>query len=123
MKNSSLAVANEFDNIESVESIYSAETIEIIDCVTTQLMNPANDAPDTDQVAANEEYTPAEIYSLDNARLTKKSKMVERRACKSRLTDRRASARVTADGETQPDRREANRIANIDAIRLAHKLK
>lgn len=123
MKNNNLAAANEFDNIESVESIYSAEAMEIIDCVSTQLINSGNSAPNTDQAAANEEYTPAEIYSLDNARLTKQSKSIERRACKSRLTDRRASARLTADGETQPDRREANRIANIDAIRLAHKSK
>lgn len=112
--------ANEFNNIESIESVYSADAIEIIDCVSTQIISSENDAPKAEQAAANDEYTPGEIYSLDNARLTKQSKSIERRACKSRLTDRRSSARLTANGEAQLDRREANRIANVNAIRLAH---
>jgi len=115
--------ANEFNNIESVESIYSADTIEIIDCVSTHIISSGIDAPKTQEAAANDEFKAGEIYSLDNARMAKQSKSVERRACKSRLTDRRSSARVSANGETQLDRREANRIANVDAIRLAHKIK
>lgn len=111
--------ANDLDNIESIESIYSADTIEIIDSVSTQIISSDNNTPKSDQTAANEECTPGHIYSLDNARLIKKSKTVERREYKSRLTDRRSTARMTASVEAQTDRRDVNKIANIDAIRLA----
>lgn len=110
--------ANKFNNIESVESVYPVDTIDIIDCVSKQLVN--NNKTEQNHVAANDEYKQAHIYSLNNARMAKKSKSIDRRACKSRLTDRRSSTRVTACGEVQQDRREANRLANVDAIRLAH---
>jgi len=109
---------NSFNNIESVESIYPADAIDIIDTVSTQLINDKNAATEPNQTAANDQHSQGNIYSFDNARMLKKSKSQERRSLKSRLTDRRSDARVTASGEPQYDRREANRIANIDAIRL-----
>lgn len=117
------AASDEFNNIKSVESIYPAESIEIIDCVSTSIIRAAYDLPKSDATVANDEYSAGEIYSLDNARLSKQSKSQERRANKSRLTDRRANARITASGDVQEDRRAINNIANMDAIRLAHAAK
>jgi len=111
---------DDFNNIESVENIYPAESINIINCITEQTILNTEKAGDPAQSAANDEYTQGQIYSLDNARLTRQSKSIDRRACKSRLTDRRSGSRVSANGEIQQDRREANRIANVNAIRLAH---
>jgi len=113
-------IDDNFNNVESVESIYPAEAIDIIDTVSSQLINDKHANAEPEQTAANDQHSQGHIYSLDNARMLKKSKSQERRSLKSRLTDRRSDTRVTANGEPQYDRREANRIANIDAIRLTN---
>lgn len=104
----------EFNSLEAVECVYSAESIEIVDSVNAQavIFDTGSGA-----AAANETFTEAEIYSLDCARMAKHDRALERRSSKSRLTDRRQNARLTADGEVQPDRRAANRAANINALR------
>lgn len=107
-----------FNNVESVESVYPADAIDIIDTVSTQLTTADNAAPE--QRAANDQHAQGYIYSLSDARKLKQSKALERRAFKSRLTDRRSDTRMNASGEPQLDRREANRLANIEAIRLTH---
>lgn len=113
-------IDNEFNNVESVETIYPAESIDIIDNVSTQIISSTQTTMEPNRVAANDLYAPGHIFSLDNARLAKKSKSTERRALKSRLTDRRSDVRISANGEPQEDRRDANRIANVEAIRLTH---
>ena len=123
MKNNNQAIdtdtQNDFNNIESVESVYPADAIDIIDNTNSQVISNYSENPSSEKNAANDEQVSGEIYSLDNARLAKQSKSIERRACKSRLTDRRSAARLTASGEVQQDRRKANRIANVESIRLA----
>lgn len=104
----------EFNSQEAIESVYSADTIDIVDCSNAVAIVVDTD---TSAVAANENFTEADIYSLDCARMAKHDRALERRSSKSQLTDRRMSARVNADGEAQPDRRAANRAANINAIR------
>lgn len=113
-------IDDKFNNVESAESIYPADAIDIIDTLSKQLINDKHATAEPEQTVANDQHSQAHIYSLDNARMQKKTKSQERRSLKSRLTDRRSDARVTASGEPQYDRREANRIANIGAIRLAH---
>lgn len=108
---------NEFNNVESVESVYSSDIIDIIADNSAQLLGSEQELLGIGRNAANDAVIPGDIYSMDNARLSKHSKALERRAYKSRLTDRRADTRLTASGEIQQDRREANQIANIDAIR------
>lgn len=105
---------NDFNNVEAVESVYSSEVIDIISDSSAQLLNSEQELIGFGRSAANDAVIPGGIYSLDSAR---HSKALERRAYKSRLTDRRTDSRVTSSGEIQQDRREANRIANIDAIR------
>jgi len=53
----------------------------------------------------------ADIYKLPAKKLTRNKQKIERREFKNRLGDRRSEVRLTADGEPQPDRRRANRIA------------
>jgi len=110
-------INNEFNNLESVEAIYPAESIEIIDCVSAQFINSGQVVTEPEQHAANDANAPGHIYSMDNARMIKQSRSQERRACKSRLTDRRSEQRLNAAGEEQADRRDANRQLNINAIR------
>lgn len=106
-----------FNSLEAVESVYSAESIEVVDSVNAQavVFDTSSGAE-----AANETFTEAEIYSLDCARMAKHDRALERRCSKSRLTDRRHNARVTADGDIQQDRRAANRAANITAMLENH---
>jgi len=109
---------SEFDNLESIESIYSAETIDVISAAElAELSQAAANEANIDGSSEEQTDSPSEIYCLTSARLVKQEQMQERRANKSRLTDRRATARLTASGEPQPDRREANRLANINAMR------
>ncbi len=111
----------EFDNLESVESVYTEDVIEQIDVadVSQSGAEAANDAdyhfePETQSEQAD---TDASIYSLNDARLMKQSKRVERRANKAQLTDRRSAPRYTASGELQPDRRAANQLVNLNAMK------
>ncbi len=111
-------IQNEYNNLASVESVYTEQEIEIIDCTyAKEILLPS---PTTLPLmeAANDDcaFGDAEIYSLDNARRAKHERSIERRASKGKLTDRRSAARVDANGETQLDRRAANRAANIQAI-------
>lgn len=110
----------EFDNLESVESVYTDDVIEQIDVADLNQIgaDAANDAdyhfePETETQQPNQD---ASIYSLNDARLMKQSKRVERRASKARLTDRRSAPRYTASGELQPDRRAANQLVNLRSL-------
>ncbi len=115
--------SSEFNSLEAVESVYGAEALEIVDCVSAQTVTfdteSGADAAN-DNFTENNTFTGAEVYSLDCARMAKHDRAQERRSSKSRLTDRRQSARLTANGDIQQDRRAANRAANINAIRDNH---
>lgn len=116
-----LDIPDQFNNIESVESIYPADSIDIIDTISSALVSSDTDAAEPNQSAANDQLASGHIYSLSNARLVKLSRSQERRAFKSRLTDRRSDVRMEANGEPQPDRRAANRLANVEAIRSSNR--
>lgn len=110
------AANNNFNSVEAVESIYTDESIDIIDVVDLE------QAAATNTPAANECVNIAEagIYSLNSARRAKIERSLERRAHKAQLTDRRQSIRLDANGEQQQDRRAENRLANIESLRQAH---
>ena len=110
---------SDYNNIESIESIYTEETINIIDCVNAKNINLAFDHNAAGIGAANDELAYADVYSFNSARRAKHDRSLERRASKSQITDRRSDARFTASGEQQVDRREENLAANINAIRHA----
>lgn len=58
------------------------------------------------------EFSPGpEIYKLSARRLSRNKQKIERRKFKYEVSDRRSQMRISADGEPQPDRRMANRIA------------
>jgi len=116
------AANDEFNNIEAIESVYTDASIDIVNVVNAEFTDSESFSSEvslanTDSGVAKEELCPAEIYSLNSARRTKLEKSIERRASKSRLTDRRQSARVDANGEPQKDRRVENRLTNIASLR------
>jgi len=111
---------SEFNSLAAVESVYSVDSIDIVDSVNAHAV--IFDAG-AGAAAANETFTEAEVYSLDCARMAKHDRALERRSSKCRLTDRRQSARLTADGDIQPDRRAANRAANIMALRDGYQIR
>lgn len=51
------------------------------------------------------------VYALTAEKLSRNKQKIERRKFKDRISDRRATMRFTTDGQAQPDRREANRVA------------
>ncbi|MFT4727016.1 MAG: hypothetical protein ACI9UN_001511 [Granulosicoccus sp.] len=56
-------------------------------------------------------FEPAEMYTLTDDKLSRNQKKIERRQFKNRISDRRSQMRLAANGDPQPDRRMANRIA------------
>ena len=58
-----------------------------------------------------------DIYQLSENKLFSFRKSMDRRALKERLGDRRSEVRMTAQGEVEPDRRLANRLANAEQMR------
>jgi len=67
-----------------------------------------------DQPETSSEPGQDEIYTLSTKRLSNNQRKIERRKFKNSVSDRRAKPRLSANGEPQPDRRLANRIANTD---------
>lgn len=59
------------------------------------------------------------VYQMTARKLFSYSQSVERRAMKQRVSDRRSTLRLTANGEVQKDRRLANRLANAQNMRKA----
>jgi len=111
---------NDYNSINAVEQVYPAEIIDSAGYVNN-LSDTSHEAPfDTQQVAANDALAYADIYSLNSARMAKHDRSSERRSSKSKLTDRRSSARLCANGEVQQDRRADNRAANVESIRLSN---
>lgn len=53
----------------------------------------------------------SEMYMLSADKLSRNQEKIERRKFKNRLSDRRSIMRKASNGEPQPDRRLANRIA------------
>ena len=107
----------EFNSVEAVESVYPADTIDVIECMDINQAFTGIEQFSSSQKAANDDSTYPDIYSLNSARRAKHDRSLERRASKSQLTDRRSATRLTASGEPQLDRRAENRTANIQAIR------
>lgn len=105
---------NKFNSVEAVESVYTADDIELLESESAQVA--AND-PVYGETSDSVQYAEPSIYCLDSIRLKKQHRQQERRASKDKLSDRRAECRVDASGEVQRDRRAANRLANLSAIR------
>jgi len=77
---------------------------------------------DTTQAAENQPSTltseqSMNIYQLSENKLFRFQKSIERRALKDRLGDRRSEVRVSAQGDVEPDRRLANRLANAELMK------
>lgn len=111
---------NDHNSIMAIEHVYPAESIDSAECINN-LSTQSHEAPfNPQQVAANDTFSSADIYSLESARMAKHNRALERRSSKSQLTDRRSPARLHAHGEIQKDRRADNRAANIESIRLSN---
>jgi len=72
--------------------------------------------PSSDTVKATVMAADSNVYQLSDRKLFRFHRGQERRALKENLGDRRVEPRVSASGETQPDRRAANRAANLASI-------
>lgn len=111
---------DEYDSISTVEQIYPVEMIDNAECVNS-VSSLLQELPfDPQQLAANDAFAYADVYSLNSARMAKHNRSSERRSSKSKLTDRRSSARLCANGEVQQDRRADNRAANVESIRASN---
>jgi len=118
---SNTAVSNEdYNSLVAVEHVYPADIIDITDTVNSLSLLSDEVSFDPQQAAANDAHAYADVYSLNGARMAKHDRSLERRSNKSQLTDRRSSARLSADGELQVDRRADNRAANIESIRSSN---
>ncbi len=100
-------------------AVASIDTAEIPVQTAQQLSSQA--AANNDVVAntevKNAEADMCQIYELDEVRMQKMKRRIDRRATKGQIGDRRSSLRLDANGEPQRDRRAANRAANIEAFR------
>jgi len=110
---------NRYNTLQAVEQVYPAESIDHVELVNNLSDSLTQMTFDAQQPAANEAFAHTDVYSLDNTRLSKHHRCLERRAHKDQLTDRRSSSRLSADGEIQQDRRKGNRVANMESIRLS----
>lgn len=111
---------DEYNSISAVEQVYPAEIIDSAECVNN-LSSLSHEVPfDPQKAAANDAFAYADAYSLNSARMAKHNRSSERRSSKSKLTDRRSSARLCANAEVQQDRRADNRAANLESIRASN---
>lgn len=111
------AANGDFNNLESIEAVYSDDAIDRLDTLEAEPTTTNQSNPFIQQGAANDEVVEAGIYALSGARRSKLDKSLERRASKSRLTDRRESMRMDANGKAELDRRAENRLVNVESLR------
>ena len=111
------AANGDVNNLESIETVYSDDVIDLLDTLEAEPTTTNQSNPFIQQGAANDKVVEAGIYSLSGTRRSKLDKSLERRASKSRLTDRRESMRMDANGKAELDRRAENRLVNIESLR------